>query len=96
MKSIKKRIETGRWASPGPKVSNMLNISQRAITDSSRKNEETGPKWKWHTSMDVSSHESKLLGCKEQHLIGTWNVRYINQGELEIVKQEMARLNTKS
>ena len=31
---------------PGPKVSNMLNFSQKAITDSSRDNEETGLKWK--------------------------------------------------
>ena len=46
--------------------------------------------------MDVSSHESKILGCKNQYFKGTWNVRYINQGELEVVKQEMARLNIKS
>ena len=46
--------------------------------------------------MDVSSHESKILGYKNQYFKGTWNVRYINQGELEVVKQEMARLNIKS
>ena len=31
--------------------------------------------------------------CKEQHCIGTWNVRILNQGKLEVVKQEMARVN---
>jgi len=36
---------------------------------------------------------SKVQCCKEQHCIGTWNVRYMNQGKLEVVKQEMARVN---
>ena len=36
---------------------------------------------------------SKVQCCKEQHCIGTWNVRYMNQGKLEVVKQEMAREN---
>ena len=31
--------------------------------------------------------------CKEQYCIGTWNVRSVNQGKLEVVKQEMARVN---
>ena len=37
---------------------------------------------------------SKVQCCKEQHCIGTWNVRILNQGQLEVVKQEMARVNT--
>ena len=37
---------------------------------------------------------SKLQCCKEQDYIGTWNVRSMNQGKLEVVKQEMARVNT--
>ena len=36
---------------------------------------------------------SKVGCCKEQYCIGTWNVRSMNQGKLEVVKQEMARLN---
>ena len=36
---------------------------------------------------------SKLQCCKEQRCIGTWNVRSMNQGKLEVVKQEMARVN---
>ena len=43
--------------------------------------------------MDVSDGESKLRGCKEQYCIGTWNVRSMNQGKLEVVKKEMARVN---
>ena len=36
---------------------------------------------------------SKVQYCKEQYRIGTWNVRSMNQGKLEVVKQEMARVN---
>ena len=41
--------------------------------------------------MDVAGGESPM--CKEQYCIGTWNVRSIDQGKLEVVKQEMARVN---
>ena len=43
--------------------------------------------------MYVSTGESKVLCCKEQYCIGTWNVRSMNEGKLEVVKQEMARVN---
>ena len=43
--------------------------------------------------MDVTGDRSKVRCCKEQQCIGTWNVRSINQGKLEVVKQEMARVN---
>ena len=42
--------------------------------------------------MDVSGDESKIRYCKEQYCIGTWNVRSINQGKLDAVKQEMVRI----
>ena len=48
--------------------------------------------WK-HPSLDVPSGESKILCCKEQFCTGTWNIGSINQGKLEVVKQEMARVN---
>ena len=41
--------------------------------------------------MDVSGGESKVQCCKEQYYIGSWNIRSMNQGKLEEVKQEMAR-----
>ena len=43
--------------------------------------------------MDVTGDKSKVQCCKEQYCIGTWNVRSMNQGKLEVVKQEMARVN---
>ena len=43
--------------------------------------------------MDVSGGESEVPCCKEQYCIGTWNVRSMNQGKLDVVKQEMARIN---
>ena len=65
----------------------------RAIANSSEKNEMTGPKQKWLSVVDVSVGESKVWCCKEQYCIGAWNVRFINQGKLDMVKQEMARVN---
>ena len=59
----------------------------------SRKNEETEPKQKHHLVVDVAGNGSKVQCCKEQYCIGTWNVRSMNQGKLEVVKQEMARVN---
>ena len=43
--------------------------------------------------MDVTADGSKFQCCKEQYSIGTWNVRFMNQGKLEVVKQEMTRVN---
>ena len=52
------------------------------------------PKQKQHPAVDVTDDRSKVQCCKEQYCIGTWNVRSVNQGKLEVVKQEMARVNT--
>ena len=43
--------------------------------------------------MDMTDDRSKVQCCKEQYCIGTWNVRFMNQGKLEVAKQEMARVN---
>ena len=43
--------------------------------------------------MDVPGGESKDRGCKEQCCIGTWNIKFMNQGKLDMVKQEMARVS---
>ena len=61
--------------------------------NSSRKNEEAESKWKQGPVVDVYGGESKAQFYKEQYCIGTWNVRSINQGKLEVAKQEMARVN---
>ena len=61
--------------------------------NNSRKNEEMDPKQKQHPLGDMIGDENKIWYCKEQHSIGTWNVMSMNQGKLEMVKQEMARVN---
>ena len=68
-------------------------VTEEEQRNSSRKKEEAGPKWKQHSVVDVSGDESKVLICKEQYCIGTWNVRSTNQGKLDVVKQEKARVN---
>ena len=51
------------------------------------------PKQKQCAVVDVTGDRSKVRCCKEQYCIGTWNVRSMNQGKLEVVKQEMSRVN---
>ena len=61
--------------------------------NNSRKNKGMEPKQKQHPVVDVTGDGSKVRCCKEQYCIGTWNVRSMNQGKLEVIKQEMARVN---
>ena len=56
-----------------------------------REVEETEPEQKQHPDVVVTGDASKVQRCKEHYFIGTWNVRSMNQGRLEVVKQEMAR-----
>ena len=51
------------------------------------------PKQKQYPVVNVTGDRSKVQCCKEKYCIGTWNVRSVNQGKLEVVKQEMARVN---
>ena len=67
--------------------------SREEWTNSSRKNEEAEPKLKEHPTVDVTGDGSKVQYWKEQYCIRTWNVRSMNQGKLEVVKWEMARVN---
>ena len=59
--------------------------------NNSRKNEGMKPKKKQYPAVDVTGDRSKVRCCKEQYYIGTCNVRSMNQGKLDVVKQEMAR-----
>ena len=61
--------------------------------NNSRKNDGMERKQKQHPVVDVTGDRSKVRCCKEQYCIGTWNVRSMNEGELEVVKREMARVN---
>ena len=61
--------------------------------NNSRKNEGREPKQKQHPVVDGTDDRSKVRCSEELYCIGTWNVRSRNQGKLEVVKQEMARVN---
>ena len=61
--------------------------------NNSRKNEGIEPKQKQHPVMNGTGDGSRVRCCKEQYCIVIWNVRSMNQGKLEVVKQEMTRVN---
>ena len=61
--------------------------------NNSRKNEGMEPKQKQYPVVDMTGDGNKVRYCKQQYCIGTSNVRSMNQGKLEVVKQEMARVN---
>ena len=61
--------------------------------NNSRKNEEMELKQKQHPVVDVTGEGSKVRCCKGQYCIGTWNVKSMNQGKLEVITHEMARVN---
>ena len=60
--------------------------------NNSRENEEEEAKQKQYPIVDVTGDGSKVRCCKEQYYMGSWNVRSMNQGILEVIKQEMARV----
>ena len=76
-----------------PRLVSTQYVTRDQWRNNSRKNEETEPKQKQYPVVDVTGDGSKVWCCKEQYCIGTWNVRSMNQGKLEVVKQEMARVN---
>ena len=61
--------------------------------NNSRKNEGMETKQKQYPVVDVTGDRSKIRCCKEQYCIETWNVSSVYQGKLEVIKQEMARVN---
>ena len=61
--------------------------------NNSRNNERMEPKQKQYQVVDVTGDRNKVRYYKEQYCIGTWNVQSMNQGKLEVVKQDMARVN---
>ena len=58
-----------------------------------RKNEEMELKQKQYPAVDVIGDRSKVWCYKGQYCIGTWNVRSVNERKLEVIKQEMTRVN---
>ena len=61
--------------------------------NNSKKTEEMDPKQKHQPAVDMTGDGSKVQCYEKQYCTGTWNVRSMNQGKLEVVKQEMARVN---
>ena len=59
--------------------------------NNSRKNKGMASKQKQHPVVDGTGDRSKVQCCKEEYCIGTWNVRSMNQGKLEVIKEETAR-----
>ena len=76
-----------------PRSVGAQDVAGEEWRNSYRKNEETEPKQKQLPAVDVTGDGSKVRCCKEQYCIGTWDVRSMNQGKLEVVKQEMATVN---
>ena len=79
--------------SPGWQVSNLLLEINGEITQEKIKRWSQSKKKKKNPVGDVTGDGSKVQWWKEQYCKGTWNVRSMNQGEQEVVHQEMARVN---
>ena len=88
-KDVMPKYEPSRWKG----AQYAAGKQQRAITNSFRRNQAAWPKQKQCSVVNVSGAESKMQCCKEPYCIGTWNVRFMNQGKLDVVKQETARVN---
>ena len=80
-------LEDGTLRSEG--VQHPTEEERKTSTSSSRANEVVGPKAKGHSA----GSERKVQCCKEKYCTVTWNVRSMNPGKLDVVKQEMARIH---
>ena len=88
------RYDTRRWAPRLEGVQYATKEEWRANTSSSGEIEAAGPELEWCSAVDVFSGESNVPHYKEQCWLGVWNARSMNQGKLDVVKQELARVNT--
>ena len=91
MNSVKRQKD--RTLKELPRSVGAQNATGDQWRNNSRYNEEMELKQKQHPAVDVIGNRSKVQCCKEQYCIGTGNVRSVNQGKLEVLKQEMARVN---
>ena len=88
-----KKIQHWEMSTPGQEVSNILlgkSGGQLLISRMKRMSQSGNDAQLWM----LSGREGKVQWNKEQYCLGTWNVRFINQGKLDVVKQEIARLST--
>ena len=72
---------------PCPRLGRVQYATERDQRNSSRRNKEAEPKQKQCPVVDMCGDECKVWYCKEQYCIGTWNVRPMNQGKLDVVKE---------
>ena len=68
-----------------PRSEGAQNVTGDEWRNNSRKNEGMEPKQKQHPVVDGTGDRSRVQCCKKQYCIGTWNVRSMNQGKLEVV-----------
>ena len=96
MKSMKRQKDM-KLKDESPRMEGVQYVTeyeQGAITNSSRKNEVSGSKWKELSAVDVSGGKSKLQCYKKQYCIRTKNAGSMNRGKFDTVTQEMTRVNT--
>ena len=92
MNSMKRQKDMTLKDEP-PRLVSAQFATREVWRNNSRKNEETESKQKQRTVVYVTGNGSKVQCCKEYYCIGTWNDRSMNHGKLEVVKQEMSRVN---
>ena len=83
----------GHWKDELPRLGDAQYATGDQWRNNSRKNEETETKQNQHSVVDVTGDGRKVQCYKEQYCIGTGNIRSMNQGKLEVIKQEIAREN---
>ena len=86
MKNMRRQKDDMTTEDEPPRSVGIQYTPGEELRNSSRRNEEAEPKRKQRPVVDVSDGRSKVRCCKEQYCIGTWNVRSMNQGKLEVVK----------
>ena len=74
-----------------PRSVGAQHVTGEQWRNNSRNKEEMEPKQKQHPAVDVTGDGSKVRCYEEKYCIGTWNLRAMNQGKLEVVKQEMGK-----
>ena len=71
----------------------MVDTNRLIIFFAAKDGEALDSQQKQYPAVDMTGDRSKVWCCKEPYCIGTWDVRSMNQGKLEVLKQEMARVN---
>ena len=88
-----KRQNDRIWKEELPRLVGAQYATRDQWRKNSRKNEGIEPKQNQYPAVDVTGNRNKVRCYKKQYCIATWKVRSMNQGKLEVVKQQMARVN---